>query len=329
MKKWLLATGHHHLFHMVAAIVARERGYFDAEGAGDCDFLATGSDAKTIEGMKAGLYQVGLDPKPFLLLESKTKGADFFIVGGFLNSPAYAFMARKGIKALTDLEGRKVSVREPDGIDCRFTRQVFRRQGLDADRMVQWVCNGSPSRRFQQPLFDSGAIDAAMVIQRDVPGMIKDGYPMLADLNDVYPHGYAVRVTAVRGDLAREEPDRLTALLRALIRAYRFMNQDYAKTMAILTRAGYKLDKDMDASLWEGKYHMFERIPLDGAVGVQGLEQVIEEEKAAGKLPENFAVKDILLDRFVKAAAASVDRRFGAGSDPNALMAGERAVGRK
>ena len=315
MKKWLLATGHHHLFHMVAAIVARERGYFDAEGAGECDFLSTGSDAKTIEGMKEGLYQVGLDPKPFLILEAKNKGTDFFIVGGFLNSPAYAFMARKGVKTLTDLEGKRVSVREPDGIDCRFTRQVFRRAGLDADRMVQWVCNGSPSRRFQQPLFDSGEIDAAMVIQRDVPGMIEDGYPLLADLREVYPHGYAVRVTAVRGDVIREEPERLTALLRALIRAYRFMNRNYPETLQIIARAGYKLDKDMDASLWEGKYHMFERIPLDGAVGVQGLNQVIEEEKAAGKLAETFAVEDILVDRFVKDAAASVDRRFGTGCE--------------
>ncbi len=313
--KWILATGHHHLFHMVAAIVARERGYFRAEGVGDCDFLSTGSDAKTIEGMKAGIYHVGLDPKPFLLLEAKAKGADFVIIGGFLNSPAYAFMARKGLRSLTELQGKRVSVREPDGIDRRFTRQVFRRAGFDADRMVEWVCNGSPSRRFQQPLFDSGAIDAAMVIQRDVPGMIADGYPMLADLRDIYPNGYAVRVTAVRGELAREEPERLTALLRALIRAYRFMNSDYPATMAILTRAGYKLDKDMDASLWEGKYHMFERIPLDGAVGIRGLEQVIEEEKAASKLPANFTPANILVDRFVKEAAASVDRRFGAGSD--------------
>jgi hypothetical protein len=60
---------------------------------------------------------------------------------------------------------------------------------------------------------------------------------------------------------------------------------------------------------------MFERIPLDGAVGVQGLNQVIEEEKAAGKLPSSFTAQDILLDRFVKEAEASVDRRFGAGCE--------------
>ena len=317
MRKWRLAAGHHHLFHIVGALVARARGYFEQEGAGDCDFLSTGSDAKTIEGMKEGAFQVGLDPKPFLVCEAKTKGADLFIVGGFLNSPAYAFMAAKGrgIKTLRDLKGKKISVREPDGIDCRFTRQVFRRDGLDADRMVRWVCNGSPSRRFQQPLFDSGEIDAAMIILRDAPGMVKDGYPLLADLNEVYPNGYAVRVTAVRGDVVRCESERLTALLRALVRAYRFMNQNYAETVEIITQADHKLDQDMDASLWEGKYHMFERIPLDGAVGVQGLNQVIEEEKVVGKLPPSFTVQDILLDRFVNDAAASVDRRFGAGCE--------------
>lgn len=315
--KWLLAAGHHHLFHVIGPIVAQARGYFRAEGAGKCEFLSTGSDAETIEGMREGRYQIGLDPKPFLVCEAKTKGADLYIVGGFLNSPAYAFMAAKGrgIKTLKDLKGRKISVRKPDGIDCRFTRQLFRREGLDADEMVHWVCKGSPSRRFQQPLFDSGEVDAAMIILRDVPGMVKEGYPLLANLNQVYPHGYAVRVTAVGGEVVRGQSERLTALLRALIRAYRFMNQRYEETMEIVSRSGYKFDKDMDASLWEGKYHMFERIPLDGMLGEEGLKQVIEEEKAVGKLPDSFNAQDILADRFVREAAASVNRRFGAGCE--------------
>lgn len=154
-----------------------------------------------------------------------------------------------------------------------------------------------------------------MIILRDVPGMVKEGYPLLADLNQVYPHGYAVRVTAVGGEVVRGQSERLTALLRALIRAYRFMNQRYEETMEIVSRSGYKFDKDMDASLWEGKYHMFERIPLDGMLGEEGLKQVIEEEKAVGKLPDSFNAQDILADRFVREAAASVNRRFGAGCE--------------
>ncbi len=44
--KWQLAAGHHRLFHIVAPIVARARGYSVDEGARDCDFFCTGSDAR-------------------------------------------------------------------------------------------------------------------------------------------------------------------------------------------------------------------------------------------------------------------------------------------
>lgn len=315
--KWLLSAGHHHLFHIVAPIVARARGYFEEEGAGECDFFCTGSDANTIEGMKEGRYQVGLDPKPFLVCGAKAQGVDLCIVGGWLNSPAYAFIAAKGrgISSLKDLSGKRISVREPDGIDTRFTRALFRREGLDADQMVQWVAKGSRSRRFQQPLLDSGEVDAAMIILADAAAMVQEGYPLLGDLSKVYPNGYAVRITAARGDVVRHEADRLTGLLRALIRSYRFMNQRYRETMEIVQKAGFELDKDMDTSLWEGKYHMFERIPQDGMVNEAGLELVIEEEKAAGKLPGGFSIDEILIDRLVKSAAESVDQRFGSGCE--------------
>jgi len=316
-EKWLLSAGHHHLFHIVSPIVARARGYFDQEGVGECDFFCSGSDAETIKGMREGRYHIGLDPKPFLLCGAKAQGADLFIVGGWLNSPAYAFIAAKGrgIRSLADLKGKKVSVREPDGIDTRFARAVFRHEGLDADQMVEWVAAGARSRRIQQPLFDSGAVDAAMIILQDAPGMVADGYPLLGDLSKLYPKGYAVRVTAARGDVVRNEPERLTGLLRALIRGYRFMNQRYGETKEILTKAGYQLDKDMDAALWEGKYHMFERVPRDGGVNETGLQLVIDEEKAAGKLPATFRSQEILIDAFVRAAADSVNSRFGEGCE--------------
>ena len=316
-EKWLLSAGHHHLFHIVSPIVARARGYFDQEGVGECDFFCSGSDAETIKGMREGRYHIGLDPKPFLLCGAKAQGADLFIVGGWLNSPAYAFIAAKGkgIRTLADLKGKKVSVREPDGIDTRFARAIFRSEGLDGDQMVEWVTAGARSRRIQQPLFDSGKIDAAMIILQDAPGMVADGYPLLGDLSKLYPNGYAVRVTAARGDVVQNEPERLTGLLRALIRGYRFMNQRYAETKEILTKAGYQLDKDMDAALWEGKYHMFERVPRDGGVNETGLRLVIDEEKAAGKLLPSFKAEDILINAFVRAAADSVNSRFGDGCE--------------
>ncbi len=72
------------------------------------------------------------------------------------------------------------------------------------------------------------------------------------------------------------------------------MNQRYPETKEILTKAGYQLDKDMDA-----------------AVNETGLQLIIYEEKETGKLPAAFQAEQILITRFVKEAAKSVNRRFG------------------
>jgi hypothetical protein len=60
---------------------------------------------------------------------------------------------------------------------------------------------------------------------------------------------------------------------------------------------------------------MFERIPPDGSVNQAGLQLVIDEEKAAGKLAAEFRMQEILVDGFVKAATQSVNQRFGSGCE--------------
>jgi hypothetical protein len=46
-----------------------------------------------------------------------------------------------------------------------------------------------------------------------------------------------------------------------------------------------------------------------------GARLVIDEEKAAGKLPAAFRSQDIFIDAFVRAAADSVNSRFGDGCE--------------
>ena len=62
-----------HLFHLVAPIIAQERNYFRDVGAGDCEFVYSGSGGKTIEGMPERIYEVGLDSKPYLMCEPRKR----------------------------------------------------------------------------------------------------------------------------------------------------------------------------------------------------------------------------------------------------------------
>ena len=72
------------------------------------------------------------------------------IVRGLINRADGDFVVAPNIRSAEDLKGKKVSVREPDGIDTRFARAVFRREGLDADQMVEWMAAGARSRRIQR-----------------------------------------------------------------------------------------------------------------------------------------------------------------------------------
>ena len=56
-------------------------------------------------------------------------------------------------------------------------------------------------------------------------------------------------------------------------------------------------------------------MPQDGSVNEAGLQLLLNEEKAAGKLPSGFRMEEILVDRFVKDAAQSVNQRFGTGCE--------------
>jgi ABC-type nitrate/sulfonate/bicarbonate transport system substrate-binding protein len=89
----------------------------------NASFSAAAATLRRSRGTRGGSIQIGLDPKPYLVCEAKNRGSDVVIVGGWLNTPAYGFIAAKGrgIKSLEVLPGRKVSAREPDGTDVRYT----------------------------------------------------------------------------------------------------------------------------------------------------------------------------------------------------------------
>ncbi len=70
------------------------------------------------------------------------------------------------------------------------------------------------------------------------------------------------------------------------------------------------------SSEWIKGFGRVSRVASSAAETVEErLSLVIEEEKSAGKLPASFTMKEILLERFAKEAAASVDQRFGSGCE--------------
>jgi len=313
----IMAAGHHHIFHLIAPTLARENGWFEEEGLTDYEFFATGTDERTLFEMGLGQIQFGLDPKPTVVIDAFLKGQKVYIIGGWLNKPPFSYVGAKGIKSLEDLRGKRIGGREWGGIDTQHMKNHLRNHGIDPDKDVEVVVSGFPCRKMQQPLLDSGQIHAAAVLNSEVPAMVAEGYPLLADLPALYPQGYPQRVIVTTGEVLEKRSHLIKPFLKAMIRAFRMMNQDYEKTMeivnAVVARGELRWDTDMDFDLWKTKYPFFEAIPADGMVTLEGLETVIREERAAGKIPPSFRMEDILRLEFVREAVKEINAAYGEG----------------
>jgi len=313
----VMAVGHHHIFHLVAPTVAKAKGWFEEGGIKNYQFHITGTDEDTLTGMKEGKIHIGLDPKPILLINEFCKGERFYIIAGWLNKPPFCLVGAKGINSLSDLKGKRIGSRETGGIDALQMKNFLRFHGIDPEREIELVISGMNSRAQQKPLLDNGTLQAAMVIRRDALRMTEEGYKILADFAEIYPEGFPQRVIAVTEQFLRENSSLIKPFLKAMIRAYRMMNQNYEETYSIICKAvdrgELKWDRDIDHELWKTKYPFFDAIPADGMVALKGLETLVEEQKKAGTIPESFRIEDILRLEFVREAAKEVNDLFGQG----------------
>ena len=131
-EKLRAAAGHYHLFHRVAPTVAQAKGYFSKRGV-DVEISATGTDLKSLEALSRGEVDVVLDLKTPVALQARDRGEEVFLIGGFLNSYPGIFVGAKEIRSVADLKGKRVGLREPNGVTLTMSSMILRKAGMEPD----------------------------------------------------------------------------------------------------------------------------------------------------------------------------------------------------
>ncbi len=117
--------------------------------------------------------------------------------------------------------------------------------------------------------------------------------------------------------MIKRYPNDVKAFLRAIIRAYRFLNKEenYLEINRIIAESAEKgLGwEDMDYSKVEKHYLGFKILPANGNITKFGFQQMIDEEKLDGRLPQSYKMEQVVRLQFVEKAAKELDMRFGPG----------------
>jgi ABC-type nitrate/sulfonate/bicarbonate transport system substrate-binding protein len=322
--KIILATGHAHAFHRASTLAALNNGYFLDEGLSKVELKATGECSLTVESLKSGNIDFGLDVRSGLILEENNKGSKVYIIAGMLNHLDMTFIGARDIKSIGDLRGKKIGIIEKGGgREVPWMRMLLRKERIDPDKDVTWVLDcGYTSLDIQGPRLDRGDYQATVLsAHHKRPELFQlvrqSGYNLLAEHSETHPDGLPDRVVATRGNMLTQYPQVVKGVLKGIVRGYRFArdpkNAQKLRQMYVTQdwgRDGFGWGK-FDDKLIDGMVRSSRILPSDGSVSLSGLDAVIEEYKAWGKLPQGYTKEKAIRLKFLQEAVNELNAKFG------------------
>jgi ABC-type nitrate/sulfonate/bicarbonate transport system substrate-binding protein len=292
------------------ALAAMEQGFFAEEGLPDVELLSFDQSEQTVlldreaiqvDLLARGIVDVAIDPRTTFVLEAKDRDQPVCIIGARRKNHAFVLIGQKGLKSIQDLGGKTVEVGQPGGANDVMMRQVLRDHGLVPDKDVKISYGGGPMHDSAGTIqaFIEGKYGPAL-LKTHVRPLIDAGYPVLADLNKLYPSRHD-RVTAANENFVRAYPEVLKGFLKCMIRACRFAiasengklkNKEEFKQ--IVTNAGF-LTSERERRSFDNLFDDWQtRVSQDLSLPAEGIELIVNEEKKAGKLTPDFKSDSVL-----------------------------------
>jgi ABC-type nitrate/sulfonate/bicarbonate transport system substrate-binding protein len=164
------------------------------------------------------------------------QGAPLVIVSGIQPYMDYTLIGAKGITQLNDLKGKTVGVTGAGGIAEYAAVEGLAKKGLvrDRDYQILYGVGNSPARA---QALEAGRIHASPFSFLERLELEQKGFPVLFDIGKVLPRFPFVVILSSRRKV-ENEPEDVTALLRAMRRSLDYLRTDKEKVAAAVIKKG-------------------------------------------------------------------------------------------
>jgi NitT/TauT family transport system substrate-binding protein len=244
-----------------ALYAALAKGYLPEQGIA-LDETNMGSAAAGVQALaSASLDLTNSNPDP--LVRAVANGADLVFLAGSLNPPIYSLYGQKDVTSLDMLRGRTIIVGGPKDVTVYLLDRMFEPHGLKRGDYDMVYAGGTPERL---RALESGAVQAAILIQPAEFAARRQGYPMLIDTYDYVKNlpfsSYAVArgwlgntanrervtrfLTAVyQGSQDVCDPAQKEAMIRILADKTQLSEDDARDTYALLIERAHAIKCDL------------------------------------------------------------------------------------
>jgi NitT/TauT family transport system substrate-binding protein len=223
------------------AEVARQRGFFREQNL-DVKLLLTRSEVDRA-ALASGNIDYTLRAGSTFVSAARGLPVKIALLGTI--RPFWGLVVRPEVKTVAELKGKSMGVPGLLGSQQISAKFILKQHGLDPERDVIYRVVDTGTRIAAMV---SGTIDCSMMDYGEAFRAKKAGFKMLVNAADV--HGLIAGGLGVNVKKLREQPDQVRRVLRALVQALRYLQDNPEGTQQVMM-SWLKLDREMAADIYQ------------------------------------------------------------------------------
>ena len=262
--------------------VAAKKGFFRDEGL-DVEVIRV-SPPVSIAALMGG------DIDYVMVLGSSVRaavrGLPVKVLANFIDALTFGLVAQPGIKSVPELRGKTLGVGALGDSSDLAARIMIKHFGVEPDKEMKVLGLGPDSARLAT--LKERLIDVAIVSPpADTLGK-KMGFNVLAKAHEIFR--FAAIGLSASDKKIKERPEEVKRILKALIRANRFMRQDRPGTIQVLMEWA-KVERESAVAAYDDSAAVFNT--NDGTIPEDGLRLVLEQAKKEAKVTRDIPLTEI------------------------------------
>ena len=210
------------------------------------------------------------------VIRGALRGLPIKVVASFLDSSTHMLIARPEFKSVKELKGKTLGVSSFGATADVAARMMLKYSGVEPEKEMKIISLGSDRARFTA--LKEGIVDVAVISPpADLEGK-KLGFTVLAKAYELFKFPFVGLGTSVKK--INERPDEVKRVLKALIKANRYIRTNREGSVQVLMDWG-RTDKENASASYDSSVKVFNQ---DGAIPDDGLRLVVEQAKESIKL---------------------------------------------
>lgn len=214
------------------------------------------------------------------------RGMPMRALASLLDGSTHALVAKPEFKSGKELKGKTVGIGNFGGTDEVAGRMMLRSFGLDTEKDLKFIALGPDRARLAA--LKEGLVDVAVIAPPGDALGKQMGFNVLLRAYEVFSFpfiGIGANVKTIK-----EKPGEVKRVVKAMVRANRFIREDKEGAVRILMDWG-KVERDHAVASYDSTVKVFS---ADGNIPQEGLRLVVEQAKAELKLTRDVPLSEII-----------------------------------